>query len=129
MQTQNDTLFGQRVLPVKYEDGRDGELTVTQFKLKQYPAAVLALDDELALVALATGGQRGVIEALHPTSFEAAIAAVKEVNADGFFRFAARQMERAAENLKNLPPDMVEKLLQKRLTSLAPSPGLQRSVG
>ena len=114
----NTTLFGKKTLSVKYEDGRAGELDIHQLKLRQYSAALPLIDDEIGLVALCSGGQRGVIEALHPDSFEAAIAAVKEVNEKGFFTYAGRAMERAARNLKNLPPEILEKVLARGASSM-----------
>ena len=124
-QMQNDTLFGQRVLTVTFEDGRTAEMTIKQFRLKQYQQAFPLLDDELGLVALGAGVARGIIEALHPKSFEAAYAALKEVNADGFFIWSARQMERGAASMKNLPPELLEKVIaqsQRRSPLLPPSP-------
>ena len=117
----NTTLFGKKTLQVKYEDGRDGELDIHQLKLKQYQLALPVMEDEIGLVALCSGKPRGVIEALHPDSFEAAYAAVKEVNEKGFFTFADRALERAARNLKSLPPEMLTKVLAQR--SLPASPG------
>jgi hypothetical protein len=107
----NDTLFGQRVLNVTFEDGHTAEMTIKQFKLRQYQQAFPLLDDEIGLVALAAGAARGVIEGLHPKSFEAAVAAVKEVNADGFFIWCGRQMERGAASMRNLPPELLEKVI------------------
>ena len=120
----NDTLFGSRILKVNFEDGRDAEMTIHQLKLRQYQSAFPLLDDEIGLVALAAGTHRGVIEALHPKSFEAAWAALKEVNADGFFIWSERQMERGAAGMRNLPPALLEKLLAsgKRSPSSPPSP-------
>jgi hypothetical protein len=120
----NDTLFGSRILKVQFEDGREAELTIRQFKLRQYQAAFPLLDDEIGLVALAAGTARGVVEAMHPKSFEAAYAAVKEINAEGFFIWSARQMERGAAGLRNLPPEMVERIIVagKKPTSATPSP-------
>lgn len=116
----NDTLFGSRVLQVTFEDGRAGEMTIHQFRLKQYQQAFPLLDDELGLVALAAGSTRGVIEALHPKSFEAAYTALKEVNAEGFFTWSERQMARGAANLRNLPPEMLERVLQNQVARKPP---------
>lgn len=120
----NDTLFGQRVLNVTFEDGHTAEMTIKQFKLRQYQQAFPLLDDEIGLVALAAGAARGVIEGLHPKSFELAIAAVKEVNADGFFIWSERQMARGAANMKNLPAELIERVIaqSKRSPLLTPLP-------
>jgi len=127
----NDTLFGQRVLNVTFEDGHTAEMTIKQFKLRQYQQAFPLLDDEIGLVALATGAARGVIEGLHPKSFEAAVAAVKEVNADGFFIWSERQMARGAASMRNLPPELLERVIaqSKRSASLTPLPLLPPSAG
>ena len=129
MQNQNDTLFGRRILPVKYEDGHAGELEISQLKLRQYQQAFPLLDDEIGLVALCCGKPRGVIEALHPDSYEAAHATMKEVNGRGFFIFAARAMERASQNLRALPPEMLEKIMARGLTSSPPSRPLPPPAG
>lgn len=123
----NDTLFGGRTLSVTFEDGRPGEMTIKQFRLRQYQQAFPLLDDEIGLVALASATARGLVEALHPKSFEAAYAAVKEVNADGFFIWSARQMERGANSMRNLPPELLEKVMARGkpsilMTQSPPSP-------
>jgi hypothetical protein len=120
---QNDTLFGQRVLQVVFEDGREAELTIKQFRLREYQAALQLIEDEIGLVTLACGGKRGVVEALHPKSFELAYAALKEVNAEGFFTWSERQLARGAANMRNLPPEMVERMLAKFVPSAKPLPG------
>jgi hypothetical protein len=125
----NDTLFGSRILPVTFEDGRTAEMTIKQFKLRQYQQAFPLLDDEIGLIALGAGVARGVIEALHPDSFEAAYTALKEVNAQGFFIWSARQMERGAASMKNLPPELLEKMMAKNPTLPMPSPPLPPSAG
>ena len=105
-------------------------MTIHQLKLRQYQQAFPLLDDELGLVALASGSTRGVIEALHPKSFEAAWRALQEVNADGFFCWSARQMERGAASMKNLPPELLEKVLaQGRSASSRPSPASPPTAG
>ena len=114
------TLFGGRDLPVKFEDGKEAILTVRQLRLRDYQKALLVMDDEIGLTALVCDAKRGVIEALHPDSYEAAFKAVQEVNKEGFFVFAARQAERAAVNLRNLPPELVEKMISSRLSPISP---------
>lgn len=114
------TLFGKKVVEVIFEDSRQGEFTVNQLKLKDYPAAMKLLDDEFGFAAIVCGVNRGLIEALHPESYERVNAAVREVNANGFFTYAARQNERAAENLRNLPPELIEKMISSRLPATSP---------
>lgn len=111
------TLFGFKIIAVKFEDGRDGEFTVRQFKLKEYPQAMRLLDDEFALAALACDVNTGLVAALHPESFEKIHAALQEVNATGFFTYAARQAERNAQNLRSLPPELIEKMISSRLSA------------
>lgn len=109
----NDTLFGSRTLPVTFEDGRTAEMVIKQFRVKQYQQAFPLLDDEMGLVALAAGCVRAEVEALHPKSFEHAYAALKEVNAEGFFIWSQRQMERGAAGMRNLPPELLEKVITR----------------
>ena len=116
------TLFGQQVLTVQFEDGAAGEITVRQLKLREYPAAVRLWGDEFAFAALCCGVTAAQLQTLLPADYERVQAAVQEVNQEGFFIFAARQEKRAAENLKNLPPEMVEKILSSRLSATLPPP-------
>ena len=115
-----ETLFGGRELPVKLEDGRDATVTVRQLRLRDYPGAFALLDQEFKFVALACDTKPALIEALHPESYERVFAAVKEINKEGFFVYAARQAERAQENLRNLPPALVERLISSRLSPTSP---------
>jgi hypothetical protein len=98
-------------LKITFQDGREAEITIQQFRVKQYQQAFPLLDDEIGLVAMASGNPRGVIEELHPDSFEQAVAAMKEVNEKGFSTWAGRQMERGAAAMRNLPPDLLEKFI------------------
>lgn len=110
-------MFGSRVLPVKHEDGKTGEVTVKQLKLRDYQVAYKLLDDEIGLTAFICGLKKEEIEKLHPESYETVFAAANELNAGGFFTYADRQAERAAENLKLMPKEIIEKLISSRLSA------------
>lgn len=128
----NDTLFGQRILNVTFEDTRTAEMVIKQFRVKQYQQAFPLMDDEIGLIALASGNVRGFVEMLHPKSFEEAIKAVQEVNAEGFFVWSARQMERGAKAMQSMPAELLERAMKMpgRGSALpTPSPSSPRTVG
>ena len=103
-------LLGKTTVPVQRETGETGELTVNQFRLRDYPEAFRLLDDEIGLAGKACGQSRQQMETLTPESFEHVLAQVREVNAQGFFTFASRQLEKSAGTLRNLPPALVERI-------------------
>lgn len=107
----NITLLGRVTRPVWTEEGRAEEVEIRQFKIREYKAAFAQLDDEIGLVALATGRPRQFVETLHPESFEDVLAQVQELNAKGFFTFAGRKMEQAAAQMRQLPSAMVERIV------------------
>jgi hypothetical protein len=108
------TLFGGKELSVAFSDTRQDTLKVRQFKVKEYQTAFRLIDDEIGLVALACDRPRAIIEELVPQSYEAVHQAMQEVNANGFFIFAGRAMKRASENLAALPPEALERVLNKQ---------------
>lgn len=120
MDAKSNTLFGSRVLPVKRNDQSDVEITIHQILLKDYPKAIVLMEDEIGLNALACGLTRTAIEELSPVSYNAVHLAVQEVNRDGFFSYAARQAERAKQNLLVLPPGMLEKIISSKLPPASP---------
>ncbi len=111
------TLLGGKTIPVQFEDGTVGELKVRQFRLKDYELAFSLLADEIGLLALNAGQARQYIETLSPESFEAAFGVLKEINAGGFFSSAARRFARQAENLRTMPPEIVERFIAKHTTA------------
>ena len=124
------TLLGGKTIAVQFESGTPGELKIRQFRLAEYEDAFRAHDDEFALVARACGRTREFIQTLAPESYEQALATVREVNAHGFFAFAARRLERAAANLKQLPAELVEKMIERqKATSPMRSPILPPPAG
>ena len=123
------SLFGGKTIAVMFEDGKTGELKVTQFKLRDYQRTFLLADDEFALVAAGCGATKELILTLAPESYELALATVKEVNEKGFFVYAGRQMERAAANLRSLPQAMLEKMFKPGVTSPTRSPMMPPPAG
>jgi hypothetical protein len=111
MDTKSATLFGGKTFTVTFEDDTSGEITVRQFKVREYATVFPVADNEIELLARACSVPRQKIETLRPESYELLQAALQEVNAQGFFAYAARQMERAQSSLKNLPPAMLEKIM------------------
>lgn len=106
------------------------EITVHQLKLGQYPEALRMMENEIAFTqfccsarATADDGQTWrpirVLE-LHPDTYVPVQRAAEELNRDGFFGYAGRQAERTAINLRNLPPDVIEKLISQQLSRILP---------
>lgn len=118
MDATTNTVFGSRVLPVKLKDGSESSITVYEIPVEDWPKAMLVATDELKLNALAC--RVPDLKNLSPASYNEVHRVVREVNKDGFFTYADRQAELAAESLKFLPPEMVEKLISQRLSSTLP---------
>ena len=117
------TLHGFHVVSITLEDGSPAEVKVRQIRLREYQTAFRLMDNEPALVALVTQQTQQQVEAWSPESFEAVYTKLQEVNAAGFFTFAARQLERAAQQMRNLPGVMVEKILAAGQAKQASPPG------
>ncbi len=115
-----ETILGQRNVSVKFTDKRTDTFIVHQFLIPDYPAALKLFADEIGLVALACRKPRAEIEALTPESYEELQAAVQEVNAKGFFVYAARQQKLGQETLSALPADLVQAAFG-RFLSASPS--------
>ena len=123
------TLLGGKTIPVIFDDGKIGELKVTQFKLRDYQRVFQISDDEFALVAAACQVPKEAILTLTPESYELALTATREVNAQGFFVYAGRQMERAAVNLRQMPLALLDKFMAQKSTSRTPSPIMPPPAG
>ena len=117
------TLNGFHPITVVLEDGKTMEVKVRQIRLREYQKAFRLMDNEPALVALVTQQTQQQVETWSPESFEAVYTKLQEVNAAGFFTFAARQFERAAQQMRNLPGVMVEKILAAGQAKQASPPG------
>lgn len=125
MNTKTQTLFGGRLVAFNFEDGTTGEVKVAQLCLADYEKAYALMHDEKDEIAFtafccfepepAQRKTRDWALTLHPESYELLQAAVQEVNAKGFFSFAARrrQQEQKAQEamfaaLANLPPETIQ---------------------
>lgn len=124
---KTDALLG-RAYHAQYADGSSEELSLRQLPLRDYPAALRLLDDEIALTALLAGRDRAWAERLTPASYEALYAVTKELNANGFFAWSARQLERqraeqarALEALAVLPPDALEAAYKLGVANTSPT--------
>jgi len=99
---KTDTLFGGRLITVLHEAGTPEEIKVRQLRMADYERALPLLDDEIALTAFccipSTPDPRPFEKpwalTLQPESYEELQAAVQEVNAKGFFSYAARRSEK-----------------------------------
>ena len=129
MSTKNDTLHGGRNVDVERYGAKPGEIIqenwfVKQLRVKDYPAAFRISDNEIALVAMAAAKSVELVGDLVPESYERIHTAMREVNAGGFFTYRERQLERANGSLRDMPPELVDKLI--KLNSPMPSPGAPR---
>jgi hypothetical protein len=123
MHNKIETLTGFLMRTVTREDGSPEEIKIRQIRLYDYAAAMKVYADEVALVALACGKTKKEIEALTPESYEELQGAMTQLNAKGFFAYAARQEKKSQEMLAALPPEVVQGAFGKFL-SQPPSPAL-----
>lgn len=105
--TKHDiTLFGGVEITVYLDDGskepKPQTVTVRQFKLKEYPALLPYAENKFELAARATQKPRAFIETLLPASFTELADKVREVNAAGFFDFAAGEQEAGSRLIAQL---------------------------
>lgn len=148
MNEKNDTLLGGRLIPaVPFADGHTEDVRVRQLPLADYERAFACREDEIALTALccesaspgdpaSTGAHaRAWALTLTPASYEALYAAAREVNAHGFFAYAARRETREWEQLTAIAAQMSPDTLRAAIsaghqsTSPTSSPGSPRRLG
>lgn len=129
MNNKTETLFGGRPVKVLLLDGTTAEFTVRQLNLGEYQRAMTLIEDEIALTALICGHDKKWADTLAPESYEALFTAAQEVNANGFFAFAARRQKRAADELQtmlpvlaSMSPEAIQKAVQMGLNSQTTSP-------
>lgn len=114
MSNPNDTLYGGREVkveilptakdqPVRYET-----FFVRQFRVGEYRVLFPISDDEIALAAKACDKPVEVIGLLAPESYEKLHAAIQEVNEKGFFTYQLRQLDRAMDGLRGMPPELLK---------------------
>jgi hypothetical protein len=135
----NDTCFGGRTTEVLLASGGQETIRVRQILLTEYPAAIPLLGDEIALTAFMCRPQSGEdvkpfdkawALKLQPESYEQIQAIAKEVNAKGFFSYAARYLEkeraeeeRWARAAGDMPPEFLERAIELgRSRTTAPRP-------
>jgi hypothetical protein len=127
-QNKSDTLWGGREVRVKLFPAKEGEplaeetFFVRQFRVGEYRTIFPLSDNEVALCARACvpfpstdeslKRWTGKVEALTPESYEDVHQAMREVNEKGFFIYRQRGMERAMQNLKEMPPELAKQLAQ-----------------
>jgi len=123
----NTTLFGGRTITVRLEPTAPGAepatetFTVRQFKLREYPALLPLLDDDIGLVSIAINKTREQTLAIMPDSFEELYKAMREANEKGFFTFAARRIEETTRMMAGLAPETIQAVMR----ASASSPQLQ----
>lgn len=130
MSDKNDTLWPRR-LTLARADGAQCEMELRPLPLREYDRAWAAMDDEFAFAAVCTGCSRDQILELAPDAFEALMAAIRDINARGFFAWSARRQARIAEAARvnmeaiaALPPELAREILAN---AISPSSSPQRS--
>lgn len=144
MNEKMTTLMGGRRVQIQFADGRTEEILVRQLPVRDYDTAFVVLEDEMALTSLICGRKldktwiAGTREdggdGLLPESYELLQAAAREVNAKGFFAFAARRLAREnattqqlIEAMRGMTPEQITAATmagaQARSTSPTGSPG------
>jgi hypothetical protein len=126
----SDTLWPRRLM-LKTVAGIEREFLLRPIPLKDYDKAWAAFDDEFSLAAVASGVPRDQILELDPAEFERLISAIREINANGFFAWAARRAARIAEAARTnfeamaaLPPEIAREMLRD---AISPSSSPKRS--
>jgi hypothetical protein len=122
------TLFGSTQIMITREDGTAEEVRVRQLRLVEYQPALKLVGDEMAITGFCTSlndtpaapCNKDFILQLHPKSYEALVAKVREVNAEGFFYYAARrQADEDAINARwlkqaaDLPPEVLKAAFER----------------
>lgn len=105
---KTETLFDGLEITAVCEGGSTEQIKIQQFKLGQYQAAFIRIDDEFNLVSLACGKKDGWAITLTPDCYEAILAAVQKVNARGFFAYAERRQAQLVQRLNSLTPQMLK---------------------
>jgi len=142
------TLFGGKTVTVSFEptagDAAGGEISsdftprteqvrVRQIPLRDYERGFGVVTDEIALSGFLCGRDRNWALTLAPQSHELVISTGREVNAEGFFAFAARRADQIEKQnqgamvafaglLKEQPELLAEAI---RAGSASPKPSLQ----
>jgi len=122
MNANEDTLWPRR-LTLARADGAPCEIDLRPLPLRDYDRAWAALDDEFSLAAVCTGWSRDQVLELAPDSFEQLMAAIRDVNARGFFAWSARRQARIAEAARTnmeaiaaLPPELAREILANAIS-------------
>ncbi len=119
-----ETLRGGRSAIAKFEDPEtpDEVVQVRQLPLRDYERAFKLFDDEVGLTALVCGKDKAWGMSLDPKSYEDLHAAAQEVNAGGFFAYAARRQDALVRRINQVSPEMLRAVMEK--VSTASPPGL-----
>lgn len=120
----NNTLFGGRLVTVRYGDNHTEDIRVRQLPVADYESAYKLLNDEIGLTALICGRKKEWLTAreesaaISPESYEALYLAAKEVNGQGFFVWSVRQAEldrvaqaRMLSSIAHLPPEALNQIV------------------
>ena len=116
-----DTLHGGRELTVQLVSGETKIITVRQIRVGEYRRAFPLIADEIKLVAFAAGITEAELDEIVPEHYELLQAALWEVNAKGFFAYAARTRRVNEDAMVGLPPELLKSLSDK-LASTLPTP-------
>jgi len=125
MSNKSDTLHGGREITVQLISGETKAILVRQLRVSEYRKAFPLIGDEIRLVAFASGLTEAELDEIVPEHYELLQAALWEVNAKGFFAYAARTRRVNEDALVGLPPELLKSLSDKIASTLpTPSPAL-----
>lgn len=116
-----ETLKAGRKITVTVDDtGASEEVVVRQLPVKDYQKAIAVADKEIELAAVVVAKPVAWVESLTPESYEELVVAMNEVNAKGFFTFAAREHDKLMRKLSGASPELLKMAAEKASTASAP---------
>jgi hypothetical protein len=89
-----ETLIGGRDVVAKFLDGSTETVRIQQFKIRRMDEYLKTIDDEPARIELAADKPKGWADNLTPDSHTELLAATEGLNADTFFAWLRRRVER-----------------------------------
>lgn len=116
-------MFPKKLALLREDNATPVEITVNQIPLKNYQAALDAVnsEDEFKLCAIACGCNENLVKALSPESYENVLVHVFEINKNGFFSYARRRQKSLAE--RAMIQQMAKEVMAQQLNSQSPPPG------
>ena len=106
--TKTETLFGGKTITVKFKDGHTEEILVQQLDIDGCEKLFPVLNSETAMAEIYVGKEKGWTKSVARESVMKIIEIAEALNADFFFSFARRQLNR----IERLALGSTSKMLQ-----------------